>query len=435
MSTDEMLIDELIRHYESVTGWGSSKDWKNQDFITLSEKVQDKTGEAISHVTLKRIWGRVKYESLPNSHTLDTLVKYLDYENWREFRIKHKQERQEQLTPPVAVIDNPVVTEEPEKIVKQRRIKPAVYLIAAGIIVCMLLGLWVSSANNPTTVVASNDYTFSSKKVVTTGLPNSVVFNYDARKAPGDSVIIQQSWDRRLRVNVSKNDHQHTAVYYYPDFYFAKLIVGERIVKQHEILIKTDGWLPMVALSPVPVYFEKKDAMVKGKLELTAEKIQSRNVKMQPDPPTVFYTNVTDFGEIYSDDFVFETSLKNDYREGAAACQKSKVYLLCKGTAIWIPLCSKGCISDLDLFFTGYSASGKQKDLSNFGVDFSKFVKLKIVSHDGKAQIFLDDKLAYTINKDIERSKIIGIYYEFQGTGSVDYVRLSNSKTSYDDEF
>lgn len=428
MSTDEMLIDELIRHYESVTGWGSSKDWKNQDFITLSEKVQEKTGEAISHVTLKRIWGRVKYDSLPNSHTLDTLVKYLDYENWREFRIKHHQGQ-----PPA------IETAEPQKPApmprRSYRIKPVVFFIIAGICICMLLGMWVFSANNPTTVVASNDYSFSSKKVVTTGLPNSVVFNYDARKAPGDSVTIQQSWDKKLRVKVSKNDHQHTAVYYYPDFYFAKLIVGGRIVKEHELLIKSDGWLPLVAQHPVPVYFEKKDVMINGKMGLSPEKIQSRNVKMQPEPPTIFYTNVTDFGEIYSDDFVFETSLKNDYHEGAAACQLSKVYLLCKGTAIWVPLCAKGCISDLDLFFTGYSASGKQKDLSNFGVDFSKYVKLKISSHNGKAQIYLDDKLAYTVDKDIERSKIIGIYFQFQGTGSVDYVRLNNGKVSYDDEF
>jgi hypothetical protein len=33
------------------------------------------------------------------------------------------------------------------------------------------------------------------------------------------------------------------------------------------------------------------------------------------------------------------------------------------------------------------------------------------------------------------RSKIIGIDYQFQGTGSVDYVSLSNGKVNYRDNF
>ena len=28
----------------------------------------------------------MKYDSLPNTHTLDTLVQFLGYENWRGFR-------------------------------------------------------------------------------------------------------------------------------------------------------------------------------------------------------------------------------------------------------------------------------------------------------------------------------------------------------------
>lgn len=435
MSTDEMLIDELIKVYESVTGWGSSKDWKNQDFITLSEKIQEKTGEAISHVTLKRIWGRVKYDSLPNSHTLDTLVKYIGYENWREFRIK---KRTEHIIPVVTGTDKTVDQKDhAKKVVLTTRRKPGLVLAVTGILICIVLAALIvfPAKKEKHIIINPKDYSFSSKKVVTSGLPNSVVFDYDATKAPGDSVAIQQSWDRKLRVNVSKNDHQHTAVYYYPDFYYAKLIVNNQIVKQHELLIKSNGWLSLVAQSPVPVYFDNKDAIVDGKLGLSADKIQARNVKMQPSPPSVFYCNVNDFGEIYSDDFVFETSIRNDYHEGAAACQKSQVYLLCKGTAIWVPLCSKGCVSDLDLLFTGYYISGKDKDLSVFGVDFNKYIKLKIVSHKGKAQIFLDNKLAYSIEQGITRSKIIGFYYQFQGTGSVDYVRLSNEKTSYDDEF
>src|ERR1700694_4476263 len=89
MHNDEFLIEKAKRLFESSTGWGDSDDWTNQDFVILSEKIQERTGVALSHVTLKRVWGKVKYESLPNTHTLDTLVQFLGYENWREFKSKN----------------------------------------------------------------------------------------------------------------------------------------------------------------------------------------------------------------------------------------------------------------------------------------------------------------------------------------------------------
>ncbi|HZY40151.1 MAG TPA: hypothetical protein VFE53_26040 [Mucilaginibacter sp.] len=86
MNTVEFLIEKTIKLYESNTGWGDSDEWTNQDFVILSEKIQERTGAPLSHVTLKRVWGKVKYDSLPSTHTLDTLVQFLGYENWRDFR-------------------------------------------------------------------------------------------------------------------------------------------------------------------------------------------------------------------------------------------------------------------------------------------------------------------------------------------------------------
>ena len=100
-----------------------------------------------------------------------------------------------------------------------------------------------------------------------------------------------------------------------------------------------------------------------------------------------------------------------------------------------IPLCTKGCVSDMSLFFTGFDAPGKQVDLSAFGVDFDDFVRVRIESVKGKAKIFLNDNLAFQIDHDIVKSKIIGIDFVFQGTGSVDYVKLENEKVKFEDTF
>ncbi|MCR8556348.1 hypothetical protein KXD93_01765 [Mucilaginibacter sp. BJC16-A38] len=433
MHNDEFFIEKTKKLFEASTGWGDSSEWTNQDFVTLSEKIQDKTGVALSHVTLKRVWGKVKYESLPNTHTLDTLVQFLGYENWRSFKSQNGNgtiavdKAEEKSVPVIADV------KEGQSVKKSRK----GIVIGVSLTVIVIVGVFTIMQLNkpqPPGVIDSN-YSFSSKKIVTEGLPNSVVFSYDATKSPYDSVIIQQSWDRHLQVKVSKNDHQHTSIYYYPDYYKAKLIVGTRIVSMHRLLIKSKGWMPAVTQSPVPVYFPKEDAIHNGKMSLPIEKILAKNVKLQPVPPDVLYANVRDFGPIYSDNFVFETAVKNDYKEGAAVCQLSKIYILCEGTAIYIPLCSKGCISSLDLLFTNYYASGKQQDLSAFGVDFNNYVKVRIEAVNRKAKIFVNDKLVYTVNNDIIKAKIIGIDYTFQGTGSVDYVKLSNGKVNYEEDF
>jgi len=465
MHTDETLIPHVIRLFEEKTGWGDSAAWTNQDFLRLSDLIRENTGVTLSHVTLKRVWGKVKYDSLPNTHTLNTLVQFLGYDSWRDFSVRNTQSPAPVETPPPTVAtpaDSPTLrptqnnpspqdTTFPQTIpspstpialpnpptqpvlLRNRPIlKKAWIFIPIFILLPLLLILLRGQQPSP----QARDYAFSSKKAVTSGLPNSVVFDYDATRSPDDSVVIQQSWDTTRRVKVSKNDHQHTSVYYYPDFYHATLQVHNHVVKTHNILIGTNGWLPLVEQDPVPVYFKKEEAMHDGKISLSIDQIKQKNIQLQPSPPTVMITNVRDFGDIYTDHFTFETSFRNDYSEGSAACQLSRIYLLCEGTAIWIPVCSKGCISTVDLFFTYYYTTGKREDLSAFGVpSFNDYVRLRIESDSGQAKILVNDKLAYTVKRHIIRSKIIGIMYRFQGTGSIDYVSLSSEKASYRDDF
>ena len=88
MQTDENLIRKVKKMFEEKTGWGNSDAWTNQDFLQLSELIRDQTGVTLSHVTLKRVWGKVKYESLPNTHTLNTLAQFLGYDTWRDLACK-----------------------------------------------------------------------------------------------------------------------------------------------------------------------------------------------------------------------------------------------------------------------------------------------------------------------------------------------------------
>jgi len=286
----------------------------------------------------------------------------------------------------------------------------------------------------PNRKIDSSLFTFSSKKVIDLGVPNTVVFDYDASAAsPGDSIFIQQSWDKTLSRQVKYDQRQHTSIYYYPGFFEAKLVVNGEVVKEHNLLIKTDGWLPIVEQPGAPVYFNSEDAIHDGILQLPVKAIEASNIDMQPKAPWTAYYNVRDLGELMSDDVIFETSVKNDYTSGSNACQYVEIRLQFEGPAVLIPLSAKGCVSTIGIADT----DGTERDLSAFGCDFNDWVNVKCVIKDKVAEIFVDNVSAIKLKVTGGRAKMVEVGYRFQGTGSVDFVRLTNNagKVFYEEDF
>lgn len=194
-------------------------------------------------------------------------------------------------------------------------------------------------------------------------------------------MYIQQSWDPARRTKVSREQQQYTSVYYYPGFFKAKLAIGNQIVKEHGLLIKTKGWLPVIEQKPVPVYFSEQEAMVGNELGLTPLQITDKNIPMQPRAPWVRYANIGNCGDLQTDSFRLDVTLKNDYREGSAVWQHTEVRVLCEDAAIIIPLCDKG-------------------------------------------RIFLDNKQVFRLPLPVTSYKIEGIDVRFQGTGRIRDVML-----------
>jgi hypothetical protein len=430
---EELLKENCKRLIEDKLGWGSSTHWTNQDFDLLSEKISGVTGITLSQTTLKRIWGKVKYESAPTVTTLNTLAKYLGFENWRDFRQTQN------------ILAEHSVAGETMKEVKTTGTgnkSRKFYLLPAliiGLTVFSILSwnFFTSRSIEKKEMNTGGAYQFSSKKMVLLGVPNSVVFEYDASASASDSIFIQQSWDNRLRTQVPKDQHLHTSIYYYPGFFQAKLLAGDRILKEHSVFIQTDGWLRLIEQDPIPIYFKKEDAAGSGSLTLPLAKIKSLNVPLEPSVPYVYFANVREFGDLSSNDFIFETSVRNDFKEGSGVCQKSEIRLITEGSMISIPLSAKGCISENNLFCLGRYIRGKENDLSGFGVDFNHFIKVRLEVMNGKAAFFVDDRMVYHLDGMMSGTKIKGIIFRFQGTGSVKSVKLSkgDGKMVYEDLF
>ena len=80
---------------------------------------------------------------------------------------------------------------------------------------------------------------------------------------------------------------------------------------------------------------------------------------------------------------------------------------------------------------------GIQNDLSAFGVNLYRWQNLQIQVAGKQATIYLNDQPVYKIPFKNDFGKVVGLVYNFIGTGAIDYVKLKNgeNKLVYVDEF
>jgi hypothetical protein len=409
IETEELLLDKCRKLIEEKLGWEDGARWSTHDFEILGGKIQEATGVSLSIATLKRIWGKIRYDSKPTPTTLNTLARYVGYEDWREFR------KGQHLNGNGHVNGSSTIERTAKK-------QPSFIWVAVPLLVVgSAIGAWTWF--DKSTTYTPGDFKFSSHKVVDRGVPNSVVFDYDATAATAsDSIFIQQSWDKSLTSRVATDQKQHTAIYYYPGFFEAKLVVNQRIMLEHNLLITTDGWLPIIDQPKVPVYLEQADVQKDGMLQLTEETILKNNVPLQPQTPFVGFHYFNEF-DGSSDDLIFETRIRNDYGKGGGACQFAEIRIQFAGPAVIIPLSAPGCVSNLG--FAGLD--GKKNDLSDFGRNMNEWVTVKCLVKQNKGEVFFDGK---PIRKFIIPGKVAdfsGIGLRFQGPASVDFVKVTES--------
>ena len=91
---DKALLESIKTKTEHLAGLSGNADLSQKDFDFLQYYIQEKTGEALSLTTLKRIW-RKEYQRLPHLSTLNMLSKIAYDVDWHTAK---KQWLEEQTT-------------------------------------------------------------------------------------------------------------------------------------------------------------------------------------------------------------------------------------------------------------------------------------------------------------------------------------------------
>lgn len=420
--TEKDLINTCKKLVEDKLQLPQAGAWRERDFQFLSDHLFEKTGTRLSISTLKRIWkGPGKHT--PQLYTLSALAQLLGFENWNDFKGAQLPQGS-----PVPLVESPSE--------KTRNFKK-VFWITSGILILLISLLFISLQRERPLFDAAN-ILFKSRKSISSGVPNTVVFEYDITKTKVDSAIIQQSWNPRMRAKVSRNNRFQTFIYYYPGFHTARLIIGDSVVKRERISISTDGWEAIVSedTSSVPYYIDKSRVFPEGKMYvfpgLVPGNSNSTNKKF-----SVHYFNVGQFNGIESENFTLETRIKNNLQEGALVCQYVQVSVICENGMISLPFCHPGCVATAHLHVSDILKRGKENDLTPFGVDLSGWKDIIIKAANKEVTIAIDKKNVYTLRYNEPLGKVAGLHYHFYGFGAVDDVKLynSNHQLSYSNDF
>ncbi len=400
---------------EEKLGWGTSENWENQDFLALSDKILEATGVQLSGTTLKRIWGKVKYDSIPHTNTLNTLAHFLDYENWLAFKAAHTTETPAQSS---AVPHG-----------REKKPQNALFLKIAAIAGILILAITIISSINrsehpPLPQEAIEKAIFTSNPV-TQGIPNTVVFHYDVSHLSGDTFRIQQTWDARKQFDIDPTRHEATSIYYYPGYWRAKLLVDGQVIKQHNLHIQSEGWMATIEREPRPRYLLNDELIKEDRLTISTSVAKEINAAAQ-GPEVLSYHLVRKFAGIDGDNLTYEVAVKNTYQKGDGVCQFTNLLLLGTKGAIIIPLVAPGCTSEIGLMFNDVYKNGKTNDLSAFGTDFSTWQKVRLVNKGQHASIYLNDQLIHQLNYDAPIGELSGLRFRFLGSGEVQYVKLWN---------
>jgi hypothetical protein len=407
---------------------------KQRELEYLGNLINEKSHVRLSISTLKRLW-RDDIIQLPHPSTLDALVSLLDLRDWQEFKKLNADK-----------FDNKSIDDKEELPGKKQRVIRLPLIIALGL-VALTAGFFIIQGfiqKDKSGVWISKNVLFTADKTVTSGVPNTVMFHYDLSGVQADSFFIQQSWNPRDKVPIDPKKNYYSTIYYTPGFHWARIMANDSILKFVKVHIKSDGWLPLVKYDrrdKKSMYLDATSIKANGVMRATDETLHKANVDITKDFYLRYY-NIRDFDGIESGNFDLETKFKCDKltadgRSGTVACPSMEIMVITEENVFFIPLTTKGCVSELELLIGEVFQGGKDNDLSALGTNVYEWQVFQIKNQNKKTTLLLNGVAVHELTYKKDFGKIKGIIYTFTGRGSVDFIRLKNLQgaTVYEDDF
>ncbi|TRX59110.1 hypothetical protein FNH22_11340 [Fulvivirga sp. M361] len=402
---NDQYIKALAALLVEKLNWGDVAEWHTKDFDTLSEHILDATAVNLSVTTLKRLLGKVEYNSRPTITTLDAISKYLGYEDWRAFVRSCEIKRPKRSKPEL----------------KKRIALPWMITVSLIVVIIFVVFSFISS---PKANFKNNPPHFEVERV-TKGVPNTVIFRYNVDPNDVSVVEIQQDWDPTKRHRVDPNKNIFTHFYEYPGYYNAKLVLDGHVVAREDLYIPSDGWIAMLSYKEKkPRYLLENEFSFNQKLKVSSSTEQL--ISQESETVLLNYFNAMDEPQHDFQNFELNTRFKFTVTSSKDICECKRVVLFGTKMSMRIPLTIKGCISNLRLRLGDVFISGKDHDLSYFGVEPGEATDLRILNRNNTLTVYINDQEAIKHHLTNDFGKIAGVRFAFHGAGEVESMELSS---------
>ncbi len=419
--------------------WGSPEKWTDQDFISLSEQIFDKSGVRISKNTLKNIFRERKDQNYnPQRATKEALAKYLGYQDWRNFKQTNQNKKGHKKPLPKSNSRNKNWWE--------------VFAVVFIVILVAFAGFYIKKQNQPT----QYSYSFEAQNPVGFA-PHTVSYRYDISDLPYDSVFLDHHYVhhkmgyQKILLNKNKNLINHC--YQIPDNYLIRMMAENKILARTRIQVKSHGWIGLVSNTfsdemetknhlKFPefkhlifnLYHTFPNPVSDSMLYISPEKVA--NLGINPRFYWTEFRNIQKFS-CPGDSATIEIKFKNRAEEGGISCFDSQFIIQCDTSFMKITLVEPGCYRYANAVIGGKMFSGETHDLSSFQHDFSRWRVLKIHTHKGKVSFYMDNNKFWEQHYDLPLQQIKGLIFSFKGSGAIDYVCIKNNlqKIVYYEDF
>lgn len=415
-------FDLCKKRIEDKLDWSnSSQEWKQRDYLNLIALLENKTGISLSLSTIKRLWHK-NYQGTPHPSTLDALAKFLDHEDWLSFQKFEKSN----------ITDTIATTPPHQKTAPQHQ---TLILLSSVLLLVLAALFWVFSLKTEKdqngTSVADHEIIFTAQTSKSKGVPNTVIFRFDLSNITADSFFIQQSWNPFNKERISKEDSVLTSIYYYPGVHTAKLIANDSIVKETTVRVYSKEWIAAIRYGEqdlVPTYLNLGVTKGSPNLSVTEQQLSAHNQDLNEEM-FLSYSYVDTFStKVSGDDFTLSLKLKGDSLLNLT-CPRIGIMTIGEHETHTISLIDRGCTHQAFVKFGEVVKSGRNTDLSNFGITNYEWQAITISVQKKIGRVYLHDQLILEVPYLKSIGEIIGFNIYFAGTGQIELLRLEKGAT------
>jgi hypothetical protein len=413
-----ICIDEIERRLNL----GHRTEWTNHNFNQLSDDIFKKTTIRLSVSSIRRLFGldksyKEKYN--PQMETKNALARYLGYENWPDYKQKNRIE--------TSSLNEKDLISPPSKETNKKHKYAVLFFI---IIAIALFGLFIFKNYKNRIQINIQDINIYAENL-SGHTPHTVIVNYTYQDL-SDSLFIHFG-EKSERLYLPPQNKTITYTYGLPGLHYIRVNrkSNNEIIFSDYAHITTKWWERIVKVKNQNILSEALfvDSLY-GRLFTNKEDVALRIFdKANLSDFFVIYINSKDFG-ISANHFSLQADLKNDISEGGLPCYNARFGIITKEGLVYVTPVGIGCASWAKIRVGKENIEGRYNNLSFLTIDLTKWQTIQIKNKDFKFEVFINDILVYELKHNQTLGNILGIEFDFRGSGAADNIILKDLKGS-----